>query len=681
MKLKRKYTADGRIVNDHLCQNKTTFDAFCELVNNSLQATAKNIRISIHEPSTPVPAIAFDSIIIEDDGYGVPISEINDKLLRIATNVKVGGGGIGRFGALQIGKDVRIETIAYDEKEKTYTKVILPLIIPKGELQEADVETEEAVLPGKNHAPYYKVTIKDLYEPDEIKHHKKRKIDNRFRPTEFPQAIFERYATQIFTRKITFIINDKIIDPKDFVAEEPTQNKATYTDKLGHEHGMGFDYFKIISDKSDIKVFIKNEQDGVLETLTYSAKHLDPAIGTWFIYVSSDREIFPSDFSSHWDIQRMSEEIRHLQSFIQQEIDTFFKSINEKYENFTHRLAQDESYPFARTQPSSEAQRLVFNQIAYFLEEDFELLEAKNSQLRKIIYRLVERSLALGGAFQPILEALPSLSEERVTQFSKLLEKTELSDIIVFSNNVASKLQFLDFLHEITLGNTAKYLKERSQLHKVIERNLWIFGEQYAYTPPFLLSDKKLAKNLEKLSEQYLAFKPSKANNTLIEEIDKIRELRGITDLFFFNEKARDDDKKEIMIVELKAPRVRIGTEELGQISKYAFALEDQNIFPAHNVAYKLIVISSDVTKQVQSELKTAKRNYPTEPFKFAEKTDKDISIYVMTWSELIELNRRKLKHLSGSLNTKEIQVMEIFESEYSHINTDNLDSSLRKSR
>jgi Histidine kinase-, DNA gyrase B-, and HSP90-like ATPase len=622
MKHKRKYTADGRIVNDHLCQNKTTFDAFCELVNNSLQATAKNIRISIHEPSTPVPTFAFDGIIIEDDGYGVPISEINDKLLRIATNVKVGGGGIGRFGALQIGKDIRIETVAYDEKQKAYTKVILPLIIPKGELQEADVETEEVVLQGKNHAPYYKVIIKDLYSPDEIKHHRKRKIDSRFRQMQFPQAIFERYATQIFTRKIAFIINDKIIDPKDFVAEEPTQNKATYTDKLGHEHGMDFDYFKIKSDRSDIKVFIKNEQDGVLETLTYSAKHLDPNIGTWFIYVSSDREVFPPDFSSHWDIEGINEEVRHLQSFMQQEIDSFFKSINEKYENFTQRLVQDESYPFAHVKPSSEAQRLVFNQLAYLLEEDFELLkETKNSRLRKLIYPLVERSLALG-AFQPI----PSLSEERVTQFSNLLGKTELSDIIVFSDNVASKLQFLDFLHEITLGNTAKYLKERSQLHKVIERNLWIFGEQYAYTPPFLLSDKNLARNLENLSEKHLAFKLSKANNTLIEEIDKIRELRGITDLFFFNEKIRDDGKKEIMIIELKAPRVRIGNSELQQIDDYAFAIEEQSLFPASDVAYKLIVISSEVTKQVQSKLKTAKEKYPTEPYKFDEKTGKDIS-------------------------------------------------------
>jgi hypothetical protein len=55
--------------------------------------------------------------------------------------------------------------------------------------------------------------------------------------------------------------------------------------------------------------------------------------------------------------------------------------------------------------------------------------------------------------------------------------------------------------------------------------------------------------------------------------------------------------------------------------------------------------------------------------------------MYVMTWSGLIEANRRKLKHLSGSLNTKEVQVMEKFESEYSHINIDNLDSSLKKSR
>ena len=37
----------------------------------------------------------------------------------------------------------------------------------------------------------------------------------------------------------------------------------------------------------------------------------------------------------------------------------------------------------------------------------------------------------------------------------------------------------MDFLHELCYGEISKWLKERSQLHKIVEKQLWIFGEEY----------------------------------------------------------------------------------------------------------------------------------------------------------------------------------------------------------
>ena len=42
--------------------------------------------------------------------------------MRIATENKAEGQGVGRFGALQIGKWVKIETAAYDKIKKKYTR-------------------------------------------------------------------------------------------------------------------------------------------------------------------------------------------------------------------------------------------------------------------------------------------------------------------------------------------------------------------------------------------------------------------------------------------------------------------------------------------------------------------------------------------------------------------------------
>jgi hypothetical protein len=676
--MKRKYTTHGRIVREHFASYSTTFNAFCELINNSLQANAKHISITLTEPTSPVPQSAYECIVIQDDGLGVAESDVNNKLLHVGTTVKAGGRGIGRFGALQIGKKVEIETVAYDENKRAFTKVIVPLVSPEESLQDSSFESKEETLKTKNIKPYCKITIQDFYNPDEIKQYKKRKIDIRFRLENIRLALFEQYATQIFTEKIILAINGEVIKPKEFVVGKPQHKKSIYTDKSGQEHNIEFDFFKIQSVASDIKVFIRTEQIGIIETLTYSAKHLDPNVGTWFIYVNSDQEVFPVDFSHRWDIKSMDEEILHLKTYIQNEIDSFFKKINKAFETFTELLIQDEFYPFAHIEPSSESQRLVFNQFAYILEEKYQLIKG-NQNLRGLIYPLVERSLTQGD-FQRILEILPGLNKDISMQFISLLEKAELSDVVVFSDNVASKVQFLDFLHEIIYGESAKYIKERSQLHKVIEKNLWIFGENYTNTP-VLFSDKQIGNTLEALAEQFLRFIPNKDNDTLIEQPTSVPGLNNITDLFFFNDKPRDDGKREIMIVELKAPTVRLGNSELQQIGKYAFTIEEQAIFPADNIAYKLILISSEVTKYVKSDLKTAAEAYQV-PFLYKHmKSDKDIQVFIMTWSELIAHNRRKLNFLSNTLNTKDVEVTKTFKKDFSHININNLESKLGKSR
>ena len=60
----------------------------------------------------------IETIKISDDGDGVPLSEFDESIMQIATEKKDGGMGVGRFGALQIGRVMTIETCAFDEKEK-----------------------------------------------------------------------------------------------------------------------------------------------------------------------------------------------------------------------------------------------------------------------------------------------------------------------------------------------------------------------------------------------------------------------------------------------------------------------------------------------------------------------------------------------------------------------------------
>ena len=63
----------------------------------------------------------------------------------------------------------------------------------------------------------------------------------------------------------------------------------------------------------------------------------------------------------------------------------------------------------------------------------------------------------------------------------------------------------------------------------------------------------------------------------------------------------------------------------------------------------------------------------------YERKTGKDIEIYIMEWSEIIEMNRRKLGYLSTSLNIKDRTIRDKFEQEYSSIFNEKISARLTK--
>lgn len=270
------------------------------------------------------------------------------------------------------------------------------------------------------------------------------------------------------------------------------------------------------------------------------------------------------------------------------------------------------------------------------------------------------------------------LSDDGFNKFHALLEKTDIEDVVSFAGKVANKLEFLEFLHELIYGDISKILKERSQLHKIVEKELWLFGEAYNGTP-VLWSDKKIGNILEELRSKYFNYNPTVEDDNLI-EFEGVEGLDNITDLFFFNNKILDDGKKEIMVVELKAPTCAISRKELQQIDDYAFTVESYAGLPTENVKYKFILISSKLTAYAQSKLRAARNKYD-KPFLYDCKTGKDIEVYVMEWSEIIEVNKRKLGYLSSSLQIKDKSVKEKFETEYSDIIDEKISARLTKTK
>ena len=72
------------------------------------------------------------------------------------------------------------------------------------------------------------------------------------------------------------------------------------------------------------------------------------------------------------------------------------------------------------------------------------------------------------------------LPKRKQKELAVLLEETDLSAIISAATMVADRLKFPQGLRIILFDHEAKdRLKERSQLHKILETNTWIFGEEF----------------------------------------------------------------------------------------------------------------------------------------------------------------------------------------------------------
>lgn len=673
--MKRQFTTNSRLVNELFANYISTFTAFCELINNSIQAKAKNIRINIdYTNKDEVHPLIIKSISINDDGLGVHVNDIKSKILDIGTANKDGGKGIGRFASFQIGKTFEIETLSYNTDEKTYSKINIPLAFENFgkniNVSEIDLDTKEEILKG-THETYYKVSISNLYDSNVTDAEPRKKIIDKFLLENIHDSIFERYPLKIFNKEVTFFINNKEINPKEFVIGEPVKKLIKHIDKKGIEHKVLFNFMQV-KKMDKIKVFLTTKNAGI-QTIAngfeYDATWLSPKIGGWFIYISSDS--LPSDMYRNVDLDGLDENVKHFKDFIKSELNDFFKEKNKEFDDFTDKLKKDEFYPF-KEKSSSQSKVILFDKLAYLVEDKYNILNEQN-RLREIVYPLIDRTIS-NGELDKILKSVLKLNTKMMSKFSDLLEKTELENIIEFSDKVASKIEDLEFLEKLVYSEISKNVKERKELHKFLEKMLWVFGEEYNDSTR-LLSDKGLENNLLELREKTLKYKISKEYDNEVELKEK--NIKSITDLFLYSEKILDLNKREVLIVELKAPRVKISPKEIEQVMKYAQEIDEMGVFP-DRLNYKILLVSSDINKRAKFDIEGRQKGQENPYFYFKNETG-NIEVWIIKWSEILENVKRKLKYMSAILETKDFNVQEKAKRDFEEIDFGRISSSLKK--
>lgn len=142
-----------------------------------------------------------------------------------------------------------------------------------------------------------------------------------------------------------------------------------------------------------------------------------------------------------------------------------------------------------------------------------------------------------------ILEKISEATSDDLDRFSSLLNDLKLNQISMMASLIYQKLKVIDILEKVV---TRQESRERD-VHKIIEKNPWIIGRAYE----IIQSDRPLNdyfnQNLKVGSE----------NNKRPDLIIKIVPY-----------------KNEVIIVELKAPGIKLKARHIGQVLEYKALVE-----------------------------------------------------------------------------------------------------------
>lgn len=306
------------------------------------------------------------------------------------------------------------------------------------------------------------------------------------------------------------------------------------------------------------------------------------------------------------------------------------------------RIKEEGVYPFD-SEPQdavAKAERDVFDVLAVEVNRAVPQLKSSPSQTKKLTYRLMREAINTNpSSIKTILTEVFNLTQEQQDDLADLLTHTHLPEIIDVAKTVSDRLTFLYLLEQMVYNDSiGKPIKERTQFHKILLKELWIFGEKYMLGT----SDQSL-KNLLKAHVNCLG------RDDLIPAIppEAIEDLTRIPDICLFQQICPGYEQYEHLVIELKRPTLTLGKKELDQIEDYAITVADNPMFDKAVTKWHFILLGQDFDKFVVTKL----RNRTQGIGNFFNSDDGSISISVLKWSSVIQENKFKLEFLRTKLN------------------------------
>ena len=240
-----------------------------------------------------------------------------------------------------------------------------------------------------------------------------------------------------------------------------------------------------------------------------------------------------------------------------------------------------------------------------------------------------------------LLTSVLRLSGDEIAKFTPLLELTPLNSLLSVAEFVVNRLRFIEEFRELVYGASAKLIKERCHLQKIVEGHTWIFGKQY----DVMGSDSSFKTLLPIISR--VVCNPNCPQSSAATDAS----LRDIPDLYLMCTKWNvGANYHQHLIIEMKRPSVTIGSEHVNQLKRYATEIVRHPMFSQQSESHRFtfILVSSNVSEalrridyQAGDELGMIGRpqglGHPTE-------------LWALRWSDLLDKRTEEMSFLKDKI-------------------------------
>jgi hypothetical protein len=298
---------------------------------------------------------------------------------------------------------------------------------------------------------------------------------------------------------------------------------------------------------------------------------------------------------------------------------------------------QEEVYPF-KGEPATrveEVKRDLFDVVAV---QAIPGLSAE-PRAKKLSLRLIREAIEHSpNSLKVVLQEVLDLPASQLDDLAALLDRTSLASMIASSQIVSERLDFLRSLELLLFDSDIRRdVLERTQLHRILAAESWIFGDEY-----MLAVDDQGIKEVLKRHVDCLG----REDVNLASEIKLEDRKRGIVDMML-TKTIQDSSRQQHLVVELKRPTVIAGYDERQQIESYAMAVANDARFRDSGTKWDFLLIANDLSRDVR-KLST-KRGQPAGLIH--DDDEIDMRIWVRQWGSIIEERRRSLHFFQDQLN------------------------------